>query len=184
MVVEFDAFRRLPFIYLTVKNHGATIARNVRMTFEPPLKSSIDDKQSDIGHLGFVDDGIPTLAPGRQIETLFDSFIQRRPENLPERYSVHLTYTGPDGREWPDHLELDLGVFRRLMYIDEKGLSAVVTELEQIRKDVHRWTDWGGLHVRTDADLRRDADQRRQEREEMRRELERGDGAPGEPGPD
>lgn len=42
VVVDFEVFERRPIILLTVANVGRTLARNVRLAFDPPLSSAID----------------------------------------------------------------------------------------------------------------------------------------------
>ena len=177
VVVEFDVFRRLPFVYLVVKNYGATLARNVTIDFDPPLASSIDLEEPRVSQLGFIVDGIPSLAPGREIETLFDSFIQRKGDTtLPDRYTVTVSADGDDGKRWTDMIELDLDIYRRLSYIGQKDIGDLHKMLEKIQGEMHRWTaGFSGLHVRTDRDLGREAESRAAELGELRSEMARSD---------
>ena len=56
-----------PFVNLVVANLGKTMARNVRISFDPPLESSFDKKAPvPIGQLKLFTAPIPSLAPGKR----------------------------------------------------------------------------------------------------------------------
>lgn len=66
---------------LVVENVGPTVARNVRIRFDPPIQTSMDgDDREKLADALIFTQGIPHLPPGRKIEVLFDigwQFFQR-----------------------------------------------------------------------------------------------------------
>lgn len=172
VVVDFDVFRDRGIVYLTITNMGTTLARNVRLTFDPGLESSIDDERSTFSKLRILTDGVPTLAPGREIPIVFD-FFAVRPDELQDAYTVTVTYDDDRGRPLRDEIALDLGMYRNIEYIDRKTIHDVHGQLKQIVETLHRWNaDVGGLLVKTPDDERTEAASRAERREELRRQRE------------
>jgi hypothetical protein len=80
---------------LVVENLGPTVARNVRIKFDPPLKSaSFADR---VEGLKIFTDGIPSLPPGRQIRWLFDTGPAIFNNDVPKQYRVTIDSEGPFG---------------------------------------------------------------------------------------
>ena len=170
VIIDFDVLRVRRFIYLVITNLGQTLARNVRFTFEPPLSSSIDEKHDTLKKARLLTEGIPTLAPGREIPILFDSFLERGDER-PDAYEVQVSYEGEKGQEYTDTVLLDLGIYRNLIYIDRKDIHHVHEQLKDIAKTLKRWSaGFDGLHVRTDADLERAREEQERRMEEPERQ--------------
>lgn len=92
--VTIDLSVERKVIYLSVANTGPSMARNVRFTFNPPLRSAAVQEQ--IGSLKmFGEEGIPSLPPGKNITTVFDVFPQREEEGgYPDAYTVDIRYDG------------------------------------------------------------------------------------------
>ncbi|HWC15356.1 MAG TPA: hypothetical protein VG929_12310 [Actinomycetota bacterium] len=152
VVVDFDA-GRLPVIDLTVQNVGATMARNVRMTFDPPLERAIEkkDRVGRLANSSLIQNGLPTLPPGKEIRTFFDMSFERVSSDLPTKYKVRITYDDFRGRRLdPDEYVLDLGMYKDLEFIVRKGAHEAAKALEEIHKEMKRWTKGlNGLHVYT-----------------------------------
>ena len=112
VVVDFELDRR-PLINLVVANLGKTMARNVRITVDPPLRSTVYDSfGSPIGKLKLFTEVVPSLAPGKRIVLLFDSVPQRTEAGLPDSYQVRLSYEWDGGRPIVDTQRLDLDLYR------------------------------------------------------------------------
>ncbi|MGS2616044.1 hypothetical protein ACVCAH_16200 [Micromonospora sp. LZ34] len=82
-------------ILLLVQNVGATVARNVRVTFNPPLQSVAkpDFKDAEV-----LRGPISTLPPGRKIQWFFDiGFRIFESPETPRRYTVRINADGPFG---------------------------------------------------------------------------------------
>lgn len=69
---------------LVIENVGNTVAQDVRLSFDPPLASSLADY--DLAGSVLIREGIPTMPPRRRIEFLFDISHQRLNTDLPKRY--------------------------------------------------------------------------------------------------
>jgi hypothetical protein len=94
VVVDLDALTRPPLMFLYVENIGRTVARDVSITFDPPLRSTFDDDERKFAELPLFSRLIPTLPPQKKIETLLDSAIQRLQTDLESSYEATVRYTG------------------------------------------------------------------------------------------
>jgi len=157
VVVDFDVMSQFQFINLTVSNIGRTMAKDVRITFDPPLWSSMDDRPNitKAADIAFFKDGIPNLPPNKIISMLFDNWIERAKTIGIDRYEVTVRYHGPQtSKPYRDQLILDLAPYRNVLNVRSKNLDDVHREIEQIRRDIHEFGIRGdGLLVKTPADL-------------------------------
>jgi hypothetical protein len=69
VVIDVD-FVGTSELFLFVRNLGTSLARDVRIVIDPPLKSSIED--IEVAKFKMLSDGITTLAPGKELRTFFD----------------------------------------------------------------------------------------------------------------
>ena len=135
---------------LVVRNLGPTVGTDVRLAFDPPLVSSIDRDAAGrrISDLAFLAEGIPSLAPGGEIRTLFDVLTARRTEGLPERYRVTVTCRDTRGKRQPAlTYVLDMGAFYGLRATQRRTVHDVATALRSIDKRLRAWTVRGRLAV-------------------------------------
>ncbi|MFI0794099.1 hypothetical protein ACH4OY_15635 [Micromonospora rubida] len=138
VIVDFE-FRGIA-IYLTIRNIGATMARDVRIKFDHPLVSTFPN--SAVGESRVFRDPIPMIAPGRTISFLFDSFPERyaKREEFPMEYTVTIEYEDAEGKPYTDPpYPLDLGTYDQSA-VSSKGLPEIVREVEKIRKEMAKWT--------------------------------------------
>jgi len=84
--VEADDF----VFMLTVSNIGTSLARDVELSFDPPLESSIE--HIDFSEIKMLTEGIATFAPGRVLRTLLDSATSRDQAKYPDVHYVRVTY--------------------------------------------------------------------------------------------
>jgi len=79
-----------PPVHANPSNIGGTIARNVRLAFDPVLTSTLDERAGVIAprDLKPLGDVIPSLPPGKRIAVMFDIFHARDPAKYPDRYDV------------------------------------------------------------------------------------------------
>ncbi|MEZ5269702.1 MAG: hypothetical protein R2789_14420 [Microthrixaceae bacterium] len=61
---------------LVVENAGATVARDVRLSFTPPLQSSIGEV--DLESTALITEGIPMLPPVVRVKAFFDAAHDRK----------------------------------------------------------------------------------------------------------
>jgi hypothetical protein len=68
----------------------------------------------------------------------------------------------------------DIGMYRGIEYIDRKGIHEMAKTLEELGKAMEGWSaqPGGGVHVRSDHDLREAASRQRMRLEEQRERME------------
>lgn len=145
---------------LVVRNLGPTVGTDVRLAFDPPLVSSIDQDAAGrrISDLAFLAEGIPSLAPGGEIRTLFDALTARRTEGLPERYRVTVSCRDARGKRQPAlTYVLDMGAFYGLRATQRRTVHDVAVALRSIDKRLRTWTVRGrlGVWAQNDSDRMR-----------------------------
>jgi glycosyltransferase involved in cell wall biosynthesis len=161
VVVSLESDPTHPHIIsIMIKNIGTTVARNVRLEFDPPLVSTLD-KESDPTRMTdwiALRDGIPTLVPGQQMGMLFDSLISRYAdiENspLPRQSRVTVRYTGDITKRQRSEVytyayDLDFNVYYGAHYVGRKGIDDIAKSLDQIRKAQEAWSTSHGIKVYT-----------------------------------
>jgi hypothetical protein len=133
VILDFSYYEM--FAQLTIKNIGATLARDVTFEVDPPWKTALDDDPSYpyvLADSYIFREGIPTLPPGKEITMVFDREPERSKAGLPDRYEVTVIYRGdPFGREYTEHIVLDLGIYRDRGPIHFAGLHEIHQLLEK-----------------------------------------------------
>jgi len=96
--------------------------------------------------LNIFTNGIPFLAPGREIKLFFDRFPPRIEQQLPTAYDVRVSYSDNEGEKYADPLALDLemylgtgGVTIHTIHDVHKRLEELVREIKGWRQDESRW---------------------------------------------
>lgn len=137
---------------LVVENVGRTLAKDVRFTFDPPLRTT--QTEYPITESVLVREGIRGLPPGRRVEGLYDLSHQLLNSGLPLRYEVSVTFSDARGRKQePLDYVIDLNPLFGLLRFDEKGVHHVAKALEGIDKRLGKWSGQNGLRVwNQDAD--------------------------------
>jgi hypothetical protein len=170
VIVDLEV-RRADEIYLVISNIGGTIARNVRLDFDPVLTSTLDEKEGltpprDLKPLGDV---IPSLPPGKRIAMLLDIFHQRDPDKYPDRYDVTALFFAPAlKRHVTDHGVIDLGVYRNAIPESRRDVHDVHERLNELVRETRKWTAplSRGLLMTTREDEKRQADEIRRRAKE------------------
>jgi len=133
VVAYFDIPYGKLCIYLVIKNVGKSVAKDVKLEFQPPLKNS---KGEEINDIPLIKDGIGSIPPGYEIRTFFDSGISYfNKSNLPLTYKVKISYSGGlrlDTRNIEQ--VMDLSAFKGLIFLNEKGMHELVKEVEKLVK--------------------------------------------------
>lgn len=210
VVVDFDVLTERPLIFLTITNLGKTLARKVRFQFEPPLRSSLGQAQTEqvymrhpdvegtggpttrealeqvwkekgwyevppppvddaVSDIPLLSQGMPTLAPGKTIPVLFDSFISRK-SPYPDAHTVRISYDGDDDRHYEDTILLDLGVYRNIQYVKRYNVHDIHAEVKQINATIKKWSSsFGGLKVLSPTDEDKEHEDRESSRAERLR---------------
>jgi hypothetical protein len=119
---------------------GQTLARNVQVTFEPPLKSTIDSSGHPIGEFRAIKNSIPAMPPGREYQVMLDSTVERFHSDLPDNYTVEVKFDDRDGKKTYNlTYEIDLAIYRSVPYVQEHSINDVVDELAKMRKVLDSW---------------------------------------------
>jgi hypothetical protein len=154
VIIDFHPWQTI--IELSIKNIGKTLARDVTFAFDPPLTSTRDDSsgRGKLTKLNLFQHGIPTLAPGREMKLFFDQFPSRLQAGLPLTYNVSVSYTDTVGRRYNDPTVLDLAAYLGTGGIRRDGLHEIHRRLEELVKEVKRWTfSGGGIKTMSPADI-------------------------------
>lgn len=159
------------FIFMiAVANLGPTMARDVRITIDPPLTSSI--KGEELDRVKMFREAIPSLAPGRRIRTILDSSISRERQEYPDIYTVRVRYTDDTGqRHFDDNQVIDLGLYWDTSEIRRKTIHNAVEQLEKLVTEAKKWTAdlGGGLLTVSDDDYEKRAETARREQQQRRK---------------
>jgi hypothetical protein len=165
-----------PHLDVVVSNIGQTIAREVTIDVDPPFITSWEGKAPSLQDCGLFGRSIPSIAPGRTHRLYFDSMGDRTDQDLPDSYTVTVSYGEVGGRRPPPDVQhIELGMLRNFTYINTKSVHDVAEELMKLRTDLGKWTPASGrrgLHVRSDADLAAEAERMRARKEEMARQAQ------------
>ena len=93
--VTVDFYFRETLVCIAAQNVGKSPAMNVKITFDPPLKSTTVQIGEQIR--ASLSKPIPMMAPNRKLAWLLDSSTVAfsQPEIVPHSYKVKVTYSGP-----------------------------------------------------------------------------------------
>lgn len=131
---------------LIVRNAGQSVARNVKVDFDPPLPNEGDESTAGV-LTPFLQRRysrtIPTFAPGMVMDNYYqDSDGSEEP--VPDDFTVTIRYSDTRGRSFIDSYELTLGTLRDQTgsypgNTDDKGMQRrLVKALEAIARGVGR----------------------------------------------
>jgi hypothetical protein len=155
VVVSLETGKSSPFmLYLVIRNLGTTAARDVRITFDPPLRSSLDwPGDNRIAEWSAIARGIPTLVPSQSMRTLLDSLISRYTRDSGTSADVvRATVAYSSERSKPGQsltyvYDLDFNVFFGSHFTTQKNLGDLVKVVEGIQKTLQAWTADDGARV-------------------------------------
>lgn len=134
---------------LLVRNVGQSVARNVKVDFDPPLPDPADgDAEARVGVLTpFLQRRysrvIPTFPPGMVMDNYYQD-AQDNDEPTPDDFIVTITYFDSHGRRYTDSYDLTISTLRDQTRsypsnTDEKGIQRRwVKALEAIARGVGR----------------------------------------------
>jgi hypothetical protein len=124
---------------LVIRNTGQTLARDVTIRFDPPLRSTLDSEGFPPANFRALAKGIPALPPGREYQIMLDSTVSRSESNLPDSYTVTVKFHDRDGKKMDElTYELDLAMFHSAPYVTELSVHDVAQELQSIRKTLEQ----------------------------------------------
>ena len=112
---------------LVITNYGPSIARNVRVTFDPEIPDPAPEKATK-SWTPFLKrryaSPISVLTPGMELDNLY--FVGRPGANgqfennepTPPQVTVTISYDGPDETPYRDTFDLDIGLLRQRTYAE------------------------------------------------------------------
>lgn len=120
---------------LVIENIGPTIARDVRITVDPPLQTSRGEEKAQILNRA-VDRKIATLPPKRRISFVMDTGPGLFGSDLPKVYNFRVESSGPFGPVEPLAYTVDLDVVRESVLETESVEWSAHQLAEQAKKSV------------------------------------------------
>lgn len=132
---------------LVVKNFGTTMARDVLLRSNPTIKRGTGNgtDTEDV----WIFETLPTLAPGQEWRSFWDTAFNRNQANLPDRHEVTITFKDSRLKEMPSTVAvLDWAMYGQT-YINVYGAHDSAVALRKISKAVESWREGsnGGLKV-------------------------------------
>ncbi len=104
-------------LYLVIKNTGKTVAKNVKIVFDPPLQTKFPDLLEKV----LPPDGISSIPPNYEIKTTLDNFVTYK-KSGPMAFTVTITYSGGISNKLrEDKFHIDLELFRGIVYSIESN---------------------------------------------------------------
>lgn len=162
VVIDMRAVGSSGLVEIYVRNFGATLARDIRLSSDPPLVATSSDDPTDWKFQMF--ETLPMLVPGQEWSTIWEDVAANRyASELPLRHTVTVTYRNAQGRSLaPTICVLDWEAHRWRMFRVQRDVHDLVEEVTKARKVVETFRDGkAGMAVNIrDADAR---DHRRQE---------------------
>ena len=107
---------------LVVRNYGPSIARNVRVTFDPPIPDPDNPAESGTPFLkARYANPLAVLTPGMELDNVYFSGRQQGStwvnyEPTPDQVTVRIEYEDDEGNEWTDDFPLDTNIIRNRTY--------------------------------------------------------------------
>jgi hypothetical protein len=128
-------------IELVIQNIGKTVAKNVRVAFDPPLESTQRQEGYELSKSVLLTQGIPTMPPGKRVTALFDLSHDRKDSGLLMSYTATVHFADSRGR--PQEAltyVLDLNFLYGLMRFTERGVHDAAKALMEMRDTMTKWT--------------------------------------------
>lgn len=150
VAAEFqDAHPATAALYLVVRNHGPSVAKNVRVTFSPEIPDPPAEKaaQSLIPYLKErYARTIMTLTPGTELRNVY--YIGKdgedgefsNAEDAPDRVTITINYQSADGKQdYEDSYDLDVALMQGETRItSSRSLDRQVIEIRKSLQSIDK----------------------------------------------
>ncbi|MEW2321668.1 hypothetical protein AB0926_11260 [Streptomyces griseoincarnatus] len=134
--VVADIRERAPgsqLLVFTIENVGPTMARDVQMTVDPPLRSTLgEETETDLN--AAVARKISVLPPGRKLIYLMDVGHALFSSDLPRCYTVVVRASGPFGAVEPLTYTIDLDTLKNALLNRDSVAWSMHTLAEEAKK--------------------------------------------------
>jgi hypothetical protein len=122
---------------LVIRNEGPTVATNIRVTFDPPVKRSAQmNSSTPLNELPAFSEGITSMPPGREMRWSLGSHVELYEQGALGRHKVTIRYDGPFGPEDPLEYHLDYADANAMAIRDSGNLKKLTGELRKTTKAV------------------------------------------------
>jgi hypothetical protein len=158
---------------LVVKNFGRTPATNVRVQIQPELKrAAYGDETVALPAV------IPTLVPGQEWRTFWDTQLARKDSSLPSSYVVEARFSDATGKpEYCLRFELDWEASTHRDVVDVASFHDAAKALQEISSTLKKAMSQGALNVLArDGDARDEQERARHEQRRRDQDAEQADG--------
>ncbi len=157
---------------VTITNIGQTPARDVRIYFDPPLGSTVNESDDVRFHdMAIFRDGIPFMAPNRKVRIFFENLESRyKREDLPRSYRARVSFETETAGRVENEYVLDLNQYYGWESVRVYGVHDGAKALRGIEKRLEKWTaHFNGVRVYS-IDIAQYDQEQREAYEERRRQ--------------
>jgi hypothetical protein len=162
--VYTDFFLESNIIFVIVRNSGKNGAKDIKVTFSPPLITSENKNISDIA---MFKEGIKFLPPDKELKTWFDMGPSFYSSALQKSYNVKISYEDMvSDKKYEEEYQLDLETYKEIIYLHRKTLHDIAEELERINKTLGGFGGQGFL-----IETKKERDRRYREQKEYLKKM-------------
>lgn len=149
-----------------VRNYGPSIARNVRVTFDPAIPDPSNPKASGTPFLKRrYAAPIAVMTPGMELDNVYytgeqvgDTRVNREP--TPEQVTVTITYENDTGHRFTDEFPLDTNLIRSRTYVESsKSPEARMKVIAESAKTMASMAQRADVRANKGADQAREKSQ-------------------------
>jgi hypothetical protein len=150
IVVDFES--RSIIIEIAISNTGPTTARDVKVTFDPPLQSVlIESGRTKMLSSKLINEGIQSMPPGKKYRLMFEDAPKRyQRDDLPRTYTATATYRDTSGKKHTATYVLDFDTYygyNTVTLYDTHDAAKALKDMQSLMKN---WSEFGaGLKVFT-----------------------------------
>ena len=131
----------IPFLVLTVSNHGQTPAYDVRITTTPRLRMLLGGKSMVPNvkvekPIGIIEYGIGSLGAGASVSTLIGSFARVREAYPDMHFTGSVSYRASTAKTYETSIDLDVRYMETSISVNKKTIHDVATQLEKIENEI------------------------------------------------
>lgn len=126
-------------LVVVIENIGPTVARNVRISCDPPPVSGWGDDLTEMLQRA-LSRSIPMLPPGRRLEFLLDNQDRFKNSDLPTAYTFTVESEGPGGPVEPLEYVVDFGTWAESL-MKNRPTKQIEDKLGKIQNAVKALSD-------------------------------------------
>lgn len=152
-IIVVDFVPDIPFFRLRVRNTGQTMAYSIQFAISPEPKLCLGGKkavpqETSDRTIRFVHNGIASLAPGAELTSILGTLDRIEETHGVLSFAGTVRYTDANKNPYESPVDIDLRVYRDLLYSDRKGIDDVAKRLDDIYRELnHLATGFSKPHV-------------------------------------